>query len=67
MLTSDRRADTQAPNASIDPRPAKSKVTVPPATTGTGAVTPPEKISCPRLLARLFRSAALNPLLGRCF
>src|SRR6476660_4026193 len=37
----------QAPNTSIDPRPANSKVTPAPATTGTGAVTPPEKMSWP--------------------
>ena len=38
------------------PRPSNSKVTPPPRTTGTGAVTPPEKISWPAL--RVSPSAA---------
>ena len=37
----------QAPATSIDPRPPNWNVTLPPATTGTGAVTPPENTSCP--------------------
>jgi hypothetical protein len=39
----------QTPATSIDPNPSNSNVTLPPASTGTGAVTPPENTSCPAL------------------
>ena len=45
----------------MTPRPSNSKVTLPPATTGTGAVTPPEKISWPASQ----RLALLGELVGQ--